>query len=73
MIGPLSHSQEKEIDRYIAAEKLKECTVELEKIREENSRLRMEKGDLEKQLNDVLKENQKLKAEREAKLHKYEE
>lgn len=46
MIGPLSHSQEKEIDRYIAAEKLEECTVELKKLREENRRLREENLEL---------------------------
>ena len=37
--------------------------TELDELREENRRLRNEKGDVEEQLNAVLKENKKLKNE----------
>ncbi len=47
--------------------------TELDELREENRRLRNEKGDVEEQLNAVLKENKKLKAERDAELKRYEE
>lgn len=46
---------------------------ELNELREENRRLRNEKGDVEVRLNAVLKENQKLKIELKAKLHRHEE
>ena len=42
---------------------MKMLLTEVDELREENRRLRNDKGDLEERLNAVLKENEKLKAE----------
>ena len=42
---------------------MKMILTEVDELREENRRLRNDKGDLEERLNAVLKENEKLKAE----------
>lgn len=52
---------------------MKILLTEIDELREENRRLRNDKGDLEEKLNAVLKENKKLKAERDVARETYEE